>query len=279
MGKLQVPQARFAQPHMPVRQQNLGDLYAPEHIITTIEHTTTGIVITTNQGQWLFRPDELVTFPRRPDNSTADWRGRTPLPTDLAIGDALDPADGAAALLTDQDRLDAIQYVTAVTRNPARPDNIVINTRSAYSGPAKWNFLLSEPVIFPRVHRERPTGRNPYQVQLTGYGPYLYLDHTTQDEYLYFLVTHPSGGGTWPRYLQDPIKIGPGIYLARPPTSKGKHWTAYQFCGERWERHPRDPQWGQDPTTAIDPARLQAAYAAYADYRQRTAPPAPPAPS
>lgn len=277
MARLHTPQARFAMVGMPVRQQNLLFASYPDHVIVSTAHNPDGTIkITTNQGEWDFRPDEIVTFPRRPEGQTYDWRGHTPTALDLAIGDVLDPKGGAKEITkpsyTDEDRKNAPQYVTAINRSPGRPDLVSINLNSALTGPSKINVWVGEPIAFPRLPNtvKRTGSRNPFvPVQLTGYGPYLYIE-PNGDEYLYFLITHPTGGGRWPLWVEQPIEIGTGVYLSRPPSNR-RDWSSYRFCGERWDRHPRDPKWSQYPTLTIEPERLSAARQAYAYYRESTA--------
>lgn len=276
--------ARLAAPGMPLRQQAL-DLaaVAPDHKLLSKELISTDhnpnndrYKITTNQGTWIFRHDEKVTFPRRPDGSARDWRGHTPppLPLDLAIGDFLDPADGPYQLrenLSPEQNAawsaDHYARVSSITRVRTRPNVVTIGTYSPIDGMRNWTFYWNEPVVCANQSAQpHHTGYDPINPQLTGYGPYLYVDHTTADEYLIFYVTHPAGRGRWPSYLRNMINIGSGTYLAKPPNPKGE-WPP--FVGERWGRHPRDPDWELDPSMGIEPARVEAAYTAYNDYRDR----------
>lgn len=280
MVKARIPTARQARPGMLVKQQaiDLGSA-AADHRITAVERkgdlNSEYFVITTNQGRWSFYPDEPVTFPRRPDNQKRDWReaATPPLPTDLAIGDLLDGRYGPdLETATEADRERNAQRVTAVTYNRARPNEIVITTFSIEDGPLMTAFLPDEPVRFPRPVRERTSGYDHDSAVLTGYGPYLYVE-PDGDEYLYFLITHPGGRGRWPAYTEASIPLGNGAFLSRPPIGKkgrAPTWSSFHFVGtDRWRRHPRDPAWGRDAVTQIEPERLAAAEDAYADYRKR----------
>ena len=280
--------ARAAVVGMPLRQQLLDiRVVAPEHKLLSKELINPSYnpnndryKITTTQGEWEFGWNELVTFPRRPDGSARDWRGHTPppLPLDLAVGDLLDTTTGPYEYretwtpeLNAKMYADAYQRVSAVTRVITRPHVVGVTTHSPYDGLRSWTFSLDEPVVFPRQQwlaagGHRYTGYERLNPQLVGYGPYLYTDHTTADEYLIFYVTHPAGGGRWPAYLKHMINIGSGTYLSRPPI-KGQEWPP--FVGERWGRHPRDPDWELDPNFTIEPERVEAAYTAYNDYRER----------
>lgn len=274
-----IPTARQAQPGMQVRQQALDLLgQASPHVILNTERkgdlNSQYFVITTNYGQWSFYPDELVTFPRRPDNSKRDWRGEVtpPRPLDLAVGDVLHGRYGPDLPGTDQASADRnAQRVTAVTYNRARPKIITVTTYSAEDGPLSTPFLPDEPVIYPRPERERPSTDSPQPAVPEGFGPY--QDPNDQDRLLY-LVVHPSAGGRWPRYLQAPIPLGHNTFLARPPkTAPPEPWP--QFVGtQNYSRHPKDPAWGLPVIAAIDPERLTEAEQAYADYRARV--PTPP---
>jgi hypothetical protein len=279
-----VPLARYASPGMPVRQQDLTNPAAPQHRILNVEQSDLNalVKITTNYGIWLFHPDEQVVFPRRPDNSHRDWRGATPppFPTELAIGDLLDPKDGAIAWkgASPSDWRDAAQHVTSVTRNPARPNVISLNTFSAYTGQHRHIFIWNEHVIFPRAKEPRHTGYaqvSPYELQ--AYGPYLLNDTEAETGPLIFIIRHPSGGGRWPRWLTEKLHLGENVFVSRPPGKK-EIWPPYVNTEDRWGRHPRDPATGQPATRQIPPERLARAIALYTEYRDRRALAVPPPP-
>jgi hypothetical protein len=274
-----VPLARNAEVGMPVRRHRLVELPIEQHVITRI-YAAPGerYEITTTEGTWTFDPDELVTFPRRPDGSILDWRNYepAPYPAQLAIGDLLNPITGPIPIEGPPDmtaeeyqlhRRNKTQHVQVITRSAVNPGIVVITTSSTYDKTRRWVFGWDEQVIFPHERRDRPTGYDPYAIRLEGYGPYLYVDPTTQDEYLYFLVTHPTGRGKWPAALAQPMQIGQGVYLAKPP-AKGKDWPTYVGTG-RMQRHPKDPAWGWEPTMSISPKRYDEAWAAYHNYQAR----------
>lgn len=282
-----VPLARYASPGMPVRQQDLINPAAQPHRILLVEQAALNgpVKITTNYGTWVFHPDELVIFPRRPDATKRDWRGHIPppLPTELAVGDLLDPADGAQAYTgaSPTDWRDAAQHVASVTRNPARPNVISINTYSAYSGSHRHIFVWNEHVIFPRAKEPRHTGYaqiSPYELQ--AFGPYLIEPSQPETGPLVFIAKHPSGGGRWPRWLAANLHLGENVHLGKPP-KKGELWPPYVNTENRWGRHPRDPAADQPATQMIPPERLQRALALYTEYRDRRAlaAPTPPQPS
>lgn len=276
-----IPTARQARTGMLVRQQAL-DLaqFANDHLITATEHiyevdtagriVTDYYVITTNRGIWTFSPDELVTFPRRPDNVRRDWRRAAEAPTalQLAVGDILGPRIPPLPDTDEKDLEEMAQRVIAVTRNRSRPRLVTVTTRSGWEGPLQTEFLPDEPVQYPRPEAERPSGYDRYSAILIGYGPY----HTADDKIVY-LLTHPAGRGRWPAHLHHPIPLGGGAYFTRPPktTAKAEDWPV--FVGtDKWRRHPKDPAWMQEPFPhEIPPERLQAAEAAYTDYEVRTA--------
>jgi hypothetical protein len=241
-------------------------------------------VITTNYGQWSFYPDELVTFPRRPDNSKRDWRTppahpedqlKTPTPLDLAVGDLLNGRYGPDLPgATEADRERNAQRVTAVTYNRARPKIITVSTYSIEDGPLTTAFLPDEPVIYPRPERDRPTHSEPQlNIALEAYGPYLAPESTDDHLRLLYLVVHPNAGGRWPRWLSAPIPLGNNTFLAKPPRTKpAEQWP--QYVGRTlYGRHPRDPAWGQQPIAYIEQSQLDAAQQAYADYQARYAEP------
>ena len=284
--------ARNTRPGQKVRQQalDLGTL-AQDHVITSTEHiyatdadgliTTDYYVIKTNYGVWSFSPHELVTFPRRPDNSRRDWRKAPapPTPLQLAIGDILPNRFGFIDPEVPED--DQAQHVISITRNRTRPNVVQVNTHSREDDLLSVAFLPDEPVLYPRRPADRPSGYDRFNPKLVGYGPYLATDPTTADEYLLFYVAHPAGRGRWPSYLDTPINIGNGTYLAKPPAvtkikEKDKKTKTVRepwptFVGtDPYRRHFKDPAHGKlGGTPAVDPARREQAERAYADYRAR----------
>lgn len=278
MAKPHIPRAHQAEPGMLVRQQALDiPSQASDHVITEVSYaeqqpgnSRTGYyLITTNYGNWTFYPDELVTFPRRPDSSTRDWRGANPapLPLDLAIGDLLPPRavppDGTPTTTLDQ----MAQRVTAVTRNRSRPKIVQVTTYSKWDKALTTAFLPDEPVIYPRPIADRPLS---YEAQSSpdAFGPYL----DPGSSQLHYLITHPKGRGRWPRWIAAPIPLGPNTYLAKPPGSRDPWPPFVGTAANKWRRHPADPAWGEDPIAQVPADQLKDAERAYADYRKRAEP-------
>jgi hypothetical protein len=279
MSNPRIPTARAAKPGMYVRQQALDLVpHAQDHQIEAVQRLQPGDIntecyaIRTNYGTWLFQPHELVTFPRRPDNSLRDWRGAAPpLPLQLAVGDILPPrwphTSGQDPELTKQ-------RVTAVTRNRTRPGIIQVTTYSEEDHVYAAGFLIDEPVIYPRPPSpERAEALKHARQSPTGYGPY---QTSPESPSLYYLITHPTGRGQWPAYTANPIPIGPNVYLARPPTRtkiNGKltrePWPS--FVGSNpYRRHPHDPYQGAHALVGFPADRLAEAEQIYADYLART---------
>lgn len=261
MPRVTVPPAWSARPGMPVRQQLIGVQDAPDHVIMDAHlNDDMTITITTNVGQWTFDPSESVTFPRRPDGSKRNWfaEGVEPLPKDLCPGDVLPPSeldplkDEQLSLLPHaqqlhEDWLKSVQIVSSVWRDK-RPGIINVTTRITHPYPTglRWKFAEFQRVTFPhpgcaivgRTPKElSPTRNRPFRA----YGPYV-----TEEAYV-FIAEHPNGVGHWPKELSEGIKLDDDVVIRRllkTDFPKTQHPDLFRGTNQ-WQRHPKDPRWGQ----------------------------------
>lgn len=284
--------AQNAEVGMPLRPQHPGW----PHRVESVRVTDSGqYVITTNQGEWEFRPGERLFFPRRANGETTDWRAesRAPFLGELCYGDVLpeplpvvermpppwqDPRWETAADHVKQ-RLEREwaargQRVMAITPAPKSDGHLfVITTRSGAHSNGRWFVRDDQPVEFPLAKNRAYAEAVDHKIRaLIGHGPY-----ELPDQRLAFMVEHPYRVGRWPAWLTHPIKIGGNVVLMRPP---GKHdeWpdllgfkTDDQLAhGFKFSRHPHDPKWGLYDADKIAHRRLiEEALKTYDDYRKR----------
>lgn len=235
--------------------------------------------IKTNQGEWEFRYDERVNFPRRPHGEITDWRlsDRAPLPQDLCVGDLLHPPthpderlpdprlSPAWETATEETRQVALsdweqdaQRVTAVAYDRRTKHLITVATHSRVHSARRWLFRADEQVIFPRPDAVRAPAPRAHSVE--AHGPYRF-----GDEHVFFAV-HPSGRGKWPGWLNSPIKIASKIFIARPP--RDGEWG--DFVGlTPWRRHPSDPKWGVAPAVECDLGETERLLQEYDKFQDR----------
>lgn len=294
-------------------QSQTLDLYDQHRILTVNRDLAHGVVeVTTNQGgPFVFRPTELLRWPRRLDGSTRHHPGPVN-PEELAIGDTIpiadDPLKGLWTVAGLQPTHPFGSAILVVTHN-------LFGTRGVkvpFGLPVRPIFMSGEPSEYRLQNDGLPTYRRPpastpapdwYQ----GFGPYLVPGAGENPLYdvelppgeardhaeLWHLVmmADRDGRGRWPLPFRFPgdewstAGLNNDVVYRRPP-QKWDFDEPARFVGPQHLRHPRDPRegfgWQMNDQVNGMADRLLEAYNAYTSqvykwrHRDQAVPVAPP---